>query len=271
MFGVVKFRTSYNIESLFLLHGLGITHCNNDQGLGNLHPTWYVSTLFWVLLFFQYIYNNFNKKAVNLFIAIAIILGYGLITQEQNGALGGKIAVTYYGIFNIGILRGISGIGIGYFIANIYQEAKAKGGFTITNSNYKIILSLIQISCLCTILYSLFVMNYFRKNDVFFILLFCIVFINFIFSNDYISQILNNKYLGCLGTYSYSIYVMHAFILDVFKNNVFTKRHLSYLNSNNNAEILFWLSVLACILIGILTYHLVEKTTYKKLKTELNK
>jgi len=51
----IKLSIFYNIENIFLLTGLGITHNNTTQGLGNLHPTWFVSALFWVLMLFQYI------------------------------------------------------------------------------------------------------------------------------------------------------------------------------------------------------------------------
>lgn len=94
--------------------------------------------------------------------------------------------------------------------------------------------------------------------------MFIIVLINLTINKDYVSQKLNNKFLGKIGLYSYSIYVMHALMLDLFKFTVFTKRNLAFLNIHG-AE-MFWLSILACIVLGIITYHLIEKPAVNFLK-----
>lgn len=263
-FNILNFSFCHSIESLFLLSGLGITHNNVSQGLGNLHPIWFVSALFWGLIFFQYIFKNYQSKNINLFLAIFIVLAYGLITQENNGRLGGRIATTWFGIYNLGILRAICGIGIGYFIGKFYKHNIHFIETYIPSIKTKLILTVLQLSIFFTIFYNLFVRRKIYNNDIFFILLFVLLFLLLLCNKDYFSRLLNFKFFKLLGVSSYSIYIMHIPFMELGKTFLFNKIHINLLSESPKTY--FYTLIFCCVIGGILTYKYIELPLSKKLK-----
>ena len=266
-FNIVQFNIFENIECLFLLTGLGITSDIHHQGLGNLHPAWFVSTLFWVMVFYQYLFNNFSKKSINLFVVLSVILGYGIITTSQNGVIGGRIANTYFGLFNLGILRGLCGIGLGYCIANFYNKILPYISEIKLKFSTKLILSFVQLSAVSFLIYSLFIKRYLYNNDIFYILLFTIIFFLMLINKDYISRLFDNKYLSRLGIYSYSIYVMHALCMDVFVKLFYNHNNINILLKH--PDLYTYIAIVLMILTGIATYYMVEKPIGKFLTVKV--
>ena len=80
---------------------------------------WYIDAMFWGMVFYFYLIRNFNAKYINLFIALIIYFSYVIIIPsnnwyQQNPYCNG-ILFTY-------MLRALSGLGIGYFCACLYEK-----------------------------------------------------------------------------------------------------------------------------------------------------
>lgn len=123
----IKYDTYNNILSLLFLGNIGVTKSH-----GNLRIFWYVSVLFWVSFLYFYLLKYFERKNINLFSAISIWFSYVFMIQARNGNIS-DILKTYNNIFVVGLLRGLGGMGIGYFIGSIYKENEDK----IENMEFK--------------------------------------------------------------------------------------------------------------------------------------
>ena len=192
--------------------------------------------------------------------SIVIVLSYGVITQEQNGIIGGRIAKTYYGFFNVGLLRALSGVALGYFICFFINSCKNNYNIKML-THIKFALSIIQLSIIVFILFSLFRNPLLKNNDIFYILIWIICFTLLICKVDFLSNILNLHLFSYIGKYSYSIYVCHALPLDIYKKYFFQKESIEILSQW--PKLIFCSSVLATILLGVFLYHLVENPSYK--------
>lgn len=115
LFNNFTFRIYDFIFDLFFINNIGITLVPS-----NISGSWFISVLVFVSLFYFYILKSFNRKQANLMIALFTYISFVLLINLTNGTLGGHIKI-YYNIFNAGILRGLSCIGLGYFLCCIYQ------------------------------------------------------------------------------------------------------------------------------------------------------
>ena len=183
----IKFTFYDNIFSLLLLNGTNfcIKH-------GNAGQFWYVSAMFWALLFYYYLLKNYSKKNVNLFIAIIILFSYSFLIHIQNGYLGGA-KQTYYNIFNAGMLRALGGIGLGYFIGEWHKTNIDKIKTLKPTTIQVILLSGLEFITLYFIINNLMLHKLKYYNQFIFIIAFTVIIILFLVNQGVFSRILNNN------------------------------------------------------------------------------
>ena len=99
-----------DIWTLFLMQNIGLTF--NPSSIGG---TWYVSVLFWCSLFIFYAYKSLQKNHFNLIMATLCVLSYSFYLHSN---IPNHSNFAY--IFNQGVIRGIGGLLLGYFIYNFY-------------------------------------------------------------------------------------------------------------------------------------------------------
>lgn len=260
-FGLTVFEGQNNVLALSFLSGFGFKHVANIHMFGNIHTCWFISVLFWVLLFYHYLYNNCSRKWFNLFIVMIIVIGYSFLTTVREGNFNAH-NMNYYGIFNIGLLRGLCAIGIGYLIGEVYKTYHTK----IENIKLKAIpnaiLTSINFLALSCILFNIFHATG-DHNDIFFVYCFVIVILCFVFNKDLISQFFNNKYFAFMGKYTLSVYILHNLTIDIFKYGVFTERNLPIIKIH--PYLFFYSGIIASIIVGIIAYYIVEKPATKYL------
>ena len=254
----MKFNFNNNILSVFLLNSIGFsTHVS----MGNTHQAWFVAALFWVSIFYFYINKIFDKKYLNLIIWLLVVSGYGFTLNCIYPGYGGSRENCFYFI-NQGIVRATANIGIGYFLNMLYNF-----GFLRKSTIFsKIILTLIELYCSIFLIYYLIFSQKIPGNNYFlYIIIFIILFYLMLIKKGYISQILENKISSILGSWSYSIFIMHIIVFDiirstfVFSNKTFTLTH---------PILVFSLGIILAILVGILTYYFFEKPMTKYLKNK---
>lgn len=118
IFGLVEFNIHSAIMQLTYTNMLTDT----TKGVWNsLGVTWYISVLFWVSLFYFYVMKVFEKKYANFIVAVVAIVSYFIALHLRSGSLG-LPGNTYDYLFNMGMLRGFGGIGLGYFLGLYYKE-----------------------------------------------------------------------------------------------------------------------------------------------------
>lgn len=245
---IVNFDNYSNIMALFLINNIGLTLKS-----GCISGSWFVSVLVSVSTFYFYILKHFHKKITDLFIILITIIGYAFLIHVGNGHIGGNIKSVAY-IFNLGIIRGLSGIGLGIIISNILKD------LNINNSNHNFknifIFSYLEIYIFIFLFNNLTFHKLSYHNDIIIILAFTILFCLFILKKGLLSKTLDINFSAILGKYTYSIFLTHLFIIRII-NFYIWKPHISFVIHHQLLQII--IVIFSTILFGILTYHFVEK------------
>ena len=92
-------------------------------------------------------------------------------------------------------------------------------------------------------------------NQIIFVVVFTIIVPLFLFKQGYISKLLDNKICSIIARYTYSIFVTHNLIRVIYQNTILVKyQNLFLLHPVINLVV----AILLVILLGMITYHLVE-------------
>lgn len=85
----------------------------------------------------------------------------------------------------------------------------------------------------------------------------------FLLNKGYVSELLNNDINVFLGKYTYSIYLTHSVVRELFKGT-FWKYHPEFVFMHPLLNIV--ITLLTVLILGIITYHFVEKPASKYLQ-----
>lgn len=248
--GAVKFTFYDNILNFLCLNGTLLV-----LKVGNLGQFWYVSAMLWAFVIYSYLLKNYRKENANLLIALLVFFSYGFIIHAKGGAINSH-EQTFYNIFNVGMMRAFGGVGIGYFIAQWYQ-ANADKIKNITLTLYqKIAITALEFICIFFIINNLMLHKIHYKNHIIFIIVFAVALMLFLIRQGYVSRLLNSDCWQNLSKYTYSLYMTHIFIFDVFKGSIW-KYHTDWVYAYPILNVLF--ALLAALVFGIFTYHFIEK------------
>ena len=220
-----------------------------------INPLWYLSSLLWSLVLYFYLLKNYKKKSVNLIIAIIAIFSYALIIQELNGGINSHTKIIN-GFINIGMLRALGGIGIGYFIAEWYKLNIDKIKNFSCNFLQKLLFSLIEFACLFFIINNLILHKLKYPNQMIFIIIFIFTIILFLLKKGFISKILDNNLCPIISKYTFSLYMTHVLGLENVKKHLW-KTHHEWVYAIPIENIVY--TLLLVFILGIFTYHFVEK------------
>ena len=259
--GLVKFTLYDNILNLLCLNGTGMV-----LEVKNVGQFWYVSSMLWVLTLLFYLLKNVDKKYVDLFVALSVFTVYTFLIQAKGGKINNHEQTFYY-IFNVGMMRAIGGIGLGYFIGDWYKRNVDKIQNCIISLKSKILLTICEFVCLYFIINNLLLHKLCFKNHMIFIVAFVGIIVLFMFNKGFISKFFDKDIYVNLSKYTYSIYMTHIFIYEMFQNLIW-KIHPGFVYSYPILNIFLVLSTAICM--GIFTYHLVEEPCTKYFKQKAN-
>lgn len=254
--GAIKhFETYANILSLLFLENVGVT-----LKWGNVGHDWFISVLFYVSIFYFYIFKNFDKKVYNFVILIMVLLGYTFLVHVTNGSIGEHLK-TYNNIINVGLVHGLSAMGLGYLLHEMFIYFKSLKGNTTIKSI--VVYSILEAYLLGFVVYEsiLHKMNF--QNKIILVVAFCGLLLLFLLKKGFVSKILNNKFSNHIGKYSYSMFLTHRFVW-VMMNYYLIKPNLEWVKLHPVATVT--LLVINVIIFSIFTYHLVEVPGAKFLK-----
>ncbi len=241
----------YNYSNFLNLLMLNFTVVKTGSNNGY---SWFINVLFLVSIFFHYLYRNYNKKTVNLFIFITVIISYTLLLNKSGGSIPGRERDVFY-ILQGSVLRGLGGLGIGCIIG-LFTE---KLSDFINNFKPKFpsfcIISFLEIYFLLFIFNNSIFHKISYQNDFIFIAIFSILFVLFIARKGFLSKLLDNNISVYLGAFSYSIYIMQAVGFYISKYYFWDNKAFIYAHPYINLSI----SLSVCILIGIISHLIINK------------
>lgn len=227
--------------------------------------TWYISPFFWVSIFIFSLLKNFDNKKLNVILPIMIYFSYVININYCNGRYGRE---TIWNFLNLGVLRAIAGIGLGYMIGVTIEDIRkiqvGRGKNSRVNTAMRIICSLVELVVFIFLLIYFLDSDITKYNNQFIIVIaFTVLFVFLILGKGILSKFLDNNISIFLGRYAYSIYVMQQFSFWILSKTFwlrtdFLEKHMYY-------SIAISLAVSAVI--GGITYHLIEKPSIKLFKT----
>ena len=265
IFKLVHLYFIEDVETLFFLNGLVLNARENHQyyGYGNIHASWFVSAMLYVTIVFTCILKLWGKEFFYFLLALTIVPCAFIYNHN--------ITIMYPS----GLVRAFYSMGLGCLLGELYSKYQDR----ITNI----------ISTKCTKVHSLFIgfvelglftylfltcaikkIGYASATDT--LLLFLVIMLLFLCKAGWFSNMLNNNISATLGKYAYSILITHCFILELAKNFYYNQTIYSYFHKLIQnvfiSNIIFVsLPIIISIVFAILTYYLVEKPCYIKLKT----
>ncbi|MEI0489873.1 acyltransferase, partial [Brachyspira pulli] len=206
--------------------------------------SWYITSLFWVSIFYFFVFKLFNEKSIYIVFFITFF-SYLILFNKVHLYNEPKVFNSFISFY---LIRGFAGIGLGilfrYFI--IVEES--------CNVNIKtLFLGLLEVILLYLIILFLSI----KKIDYSFpisIVLFSILFYLFIKSMGIFSVILNKDkiIIPFLSKYIYTTYIMQWVSFQIL--NKFLYHNQDY-GATKYSIFNIIISLVLCFFIGILTYH----------------
>lgn len=254
LFDLVYWQKYINVYAMVLLSNVGLTAKNT---MGNLHSTWFVSSLFWGYLFYFYLKQLLNEKWFNFVTVLLTLLSYVYCANTTFHP-----PIVNQNFVCAGMLRAIGGIGFGYFIHMFIKN----NNILCKNILSKLMATFIEGYLLVFCVYNTLFHRIKFDNLTIIILAFACLIIMFLLKQGFISLILNNKICAFWGKYAYSIIITHIIFFDLMKINIWDK-NIDFLA--NNLLLNIAIPTIVSILFGILSYHSVEQPVCKYLNKKL--
>ena len=254
LFKLVKFDIYSNILTLFFFETTGL---NLKQSINGI--SWFVSVLFFVSIFYFYIFKYFKKTSYNFFISLLVLFGYTFLVHATNGAINGHVK-TIYNVFTLGVMHGLTGMGLGYLIHEFFKYTKTQ---PYTDSIKSVIgYTIIEGFLLCFVVYEsgFHIMPF--NNKIILVMAFAVLFLTFLFKRGFISRLLDNKFSNIIGRYAFTLYMIHAPFWPYLKLFLLPYKNFFVIHPYFCICICF----ISCLLFAILTYHLIEIPAGKFLK-----
>lgn len=254
-FGLINFSMHSAIMTATFTNILANMNVGNWNCVG---VTWFVSVLFWVSLLYFCIRKFTGKTTTaNLIIGLLTIISYYLVLHVHNGSLGSPLE-TYFGIFNVGLLRGFGGIGLGYFLGTWFKDNYTEIQNKIVTTKGKLLYTIAEITLMLAVISELFVINSPHKYNFSIVILIFMLITLFVIRKGYLSQLLNKDWCVFLGRYTYSIYITHILFFILMEKLI-----------KFSGELALIPTILLPIIFGVLVYHFVEVPAGKYLKKKL--
>lgn len=203
-------------------------------GVGINQPDWFLAVLFWSSVFYFLLLKSLNKNKFEL-VLFCITASCALIFARGT-----------YGIYNMQIIRGVLGVGLGCFVAKSYISVSER---LIQNQN--------KINPLLATILELFsLLNAFICKDWLFVI-FSNTLLIFLFAlqKGYISSFFNTKYAAYLGKYVLAIFLTHGFIV----NEVLPLLITYYPQILSYKPVIIILTYALVLLFGIISHNIFER------------
>lgn len=214
---------------------------------------WFVGPLFWSSLFYFYTLKYYDKKHLNVIFSIVIICSYSLLINNSSNNFW-NVRPHLFNFLNMGMLRGLAGMGIGYFIAMFYTENVDKLRNVHVSFPHRVLITCIEAALLLFIIYYGSLCT-FVGNPMLAIFAFMALFFTFLLKWGFISKFLDNGFSVFLGKYVYTIYVMESAMHHYLKHVISSMPHQIIMGGGG----MLLLIIIGHIGASVIIYHCLEK------------
>ncbi len=232
---------------------------------------WYLSPLFWVLIFYFVLLKCFknDKRKPNIIIGLITYFSYVILLNN-----GGFTREMVFGFLSGAVLRALAGIGLGYLIAVCVESIKEMPSVKGFKPNKKqnalitLVISVIELACFIGLIIDFLYKKIAYENQFIVVILFSGLLLCMITQKGILSRICNNKFFGGFGKYAYSIYVVQRISFYILEKTLWTNSDFV----QNHAYRCIAVSILFSVLFGIAAYYIIEKPCarlFKKLGKKL--
>lgn len=258
LLGTMHFKLIPNLLTMFLLNNFG--YC---WAAGNNPILWFTSALFAGLLVYFLIIKYVPKKYFYGTVFSLSCLAYIILENLQHGSFAKPIF--NYGIFNIGFLRAIGGIGLGCFIAQLYKDNISTIESFKPKKIMKFLFSGFEILLFCFIVWWTTI-KHIALNNILFVIGFAGLLSLFVCKKGLLSNLVDKDIWVFWGKYQYSLYVIHYVIIRIYGLALW-KQNPDFIYAHPVLPIFIMLFTI--ILFTVLVYHFVEEPCAKYLKQKL--
>lgn len=239
-----------HVLDILLLQGSGLLL---EQGLN--FNAWYVSSLFLGMVAYGYFLKGYSGKNATCYIVLVVYFSLYHIIRNT------------FDVYTNCLLRAFSGLGTGYLLAKTlssysvkhFELAKEKVS-TIYYILYSLAESVILFSVISTLICHKGGCSYMVAVIQFSILLWL-----FSVRRGAVSNVFEKLMCCPVGKYCYSIYIMQNLSFYISLRILWSHKNFCYSHSVLAVVLAFVISVL----LGIITYYLVEVPSYKFLSSKL--
>jgi len=198
------YEPSSILSNLLLVQSLGIHgHLSWNQ------PAWSIATEFWCYLLFLIGVRTLGHRLEGWLVAVVMVAPLLLLIVTDYG-----INVTY----DWGMLRNIYGFSLGVLCWAVWQ----RGPLQLTS---KWAWTLIELATIAAVV-AFVALSGVRPVTVLGPPLFAVAVLVFAHARGALSKVLEMRFFLLLGTLSYSIYLIHTFILARFRNGITVFEHI---------------------------------------------
>lgn len=251
---MVIFFNSNLQESIFDLFFLRATAIS----LNYIGIIWYIGPFFYCTLFLFAILKYTSKQVSMITISIMCYISYAISLNIFKGKLGREIIFSF---ISSAMLRVLGGLCVGIITAALIEEYKIRFGCASGREKvfFKILISIAEIILLLS-LFNLFIYKKTEVKNVFIVvIMFSVLLICQVSDYGILSNFFNKPFWGSLGRYAYSIYVMQQISFYILQRTFWQRKE--FIANNEILTVIF--SIMICIFIGVITYHLVEQPAVK--------
>ena len=224
--------------NLFLLRNIGLSP--DYTGIN-----WYVSSLFFSLLFFYGLSRVVKWKEFILLGTVITYLSYVILVTNGFGRQ------TVMGYINLGFVRGLAGVGMGLLLAVFLDNIRYIRIKGISDKAKR----LLATGGECLSLFALFWYFFHPIKYTPFVIIpfFCILFLSFASRTGAFARLLDRPVFSLLGRYSYSVYVMQQVSFFILQRTLWKTSIIPHV------WLCLFLSITFAVLVGVVVYHLVER------------
>lgn len=261
LFDLWDFTFKHNILTMLLLNNFIVRWSNGDVG-----SVWYVSALFSVFFIYFPLKKYVSNFKVYMLISSALtVIAYAILEYLRGGNFGHP--GLNVGIFNIGFLRAVGGVGLGILCGEIYN-LYSKNILACISNLPVIVITLLEFISLGFITVWIACIHP-KMNNIVFVFVFVLLFLLFLLKQGYVSKFFEKDIWVSMAKYVYSIFVTHTIVYKLFSYNF-------WVNHVNFVEKYYWFPVIVnfvlVVLLGVFAYHFVEAPVvkiYKKLSNKI--
>lgn len=257
------FNLNMLLSDIFLYSGTGL---GGVQGWGYNPPAWYISVLFWVLLFYFYLLKNLKKEQANIVISVMTFIGMLLYVNNVDGLI--KEAGIHYRF-----VYGFGEVGIGYFVYCIYEHLLQSTPISTKNERKQFLIKVIYnffevvifVFAICCVLFKRWLPGDGKMSST---IAYALLILFFALRKGMLSRWLEKDCFSLAARYVLAVFLTH-WIITQYVFVVILKKYRAI--CMDHIFICFLFVVISSILLGVFSHNFIEKPALTWLKNNFLK